>query len=388
MLAPRSFKRFAGALDPHLQQHSLQEEEHALPLSDTEIDQHLALDSAPVDDQPDYIYKCTNSRKGLKKYLQSKLASEKFEKWSKNFMNFGNFIAVVLASMLSVLVPQECGDPDVASVSCTFFQNIDWDCWYDKPVLGQNFCLSNFNKFVLVWNGFLALCFGVLFWLESKRESWLSKHLDMERTQLTDNLVHTRFWSLRGQECKVLSQRLFYAYLVTLIVFVFNVIVSGLLVLSSKNDRVEKVVRWNDGYGGYYLDFKTITVFYSNVSLLFLKLVSGSYYLFCICLEKSTTLHVFGWEIAKLHPLPWGLSTVIFEPSSYNAVAPEICLQELGAKGDMVGSWRPRRPNGKICPHVPRIAPEQICNCTETMTAEINNSPTGLLNMIVQGRVS
>jgi hypothetical protein len=292
------------------------------------------------------------------------MINQKFGRLMTWFNLIGKFIAAVLASMLSVFVPQDCGSKNERRV-CSFQENIDWTAKLcpDDPA-----CFTNFNKVVLVWNCFSVLCFAALFWYENKRESWLSKYLDIERTQLADNLVHTRFWTFRGHECKVLSHRLFYAYLITLIVFIFNVIVSGMFVLPSKDDEFEDVVKWNQGLGGYYLDFKTITVFYSSVSLIFAKLLVGTYYLYCICLEKTTAVHFFRWEIAKLHPLPWGLSTVAFEPSSYNAVAPEICLKELGAEGDMVASWRTRRPNGKTCPHVPRIAPERICNCTESMT--------------------
>jgi hypothetical protein len=321
-------------------------------------------------------------------FLNDKLRAEKFEKWGKVVVIATNFLAVMLASMLSVLVPQECGDQG-SGVTCTFQDNIDWDCWYGTPFEGTDFCLSNFNKFVLVWNCLLVVCCAVLFWYENTREKWLSKHLDVERTQLVDHLIHTQFWAARGHECKVISLRLFYAYLFTLIVFVFNVIVSGLLVLPKPDDAVEKIVKWNDGYGGYYLDYKTITVFYSNASLLLVKLLTGTYYLFRICLEKTVTLRVFGWEIMEMGPLPWGLSTVNFEPASYNVVAPEICLSQLGATGDLVGSWRLRHPNGKSCPHVPRIAPEHVCDCAQTMSVTINRRQSvdrGFIPMIIQGR--
>jgi len=34
-------------------------------------------------------------------------------------------------------------------------------------------------------------------------------------------------------------------------------------------------VTWNDGYGGYFLDYRTVTVFCTNVSLLVVKLFRG-----------------------------------------------------------------------------------------------------------------
>ena len=111
--------------------------------------------------------------------------------------------------------------------------------------------------------------------------------------------------------------------------------------------------------------------------------------LFCICLDKPVILRIFTWQIAELQPLPWGLSTVDFEPSSYNVVAPEICLKELRAsKYDeaLVDSWRLRNPDGRQCPRVAVIAPERGCNCTVKRTAESASSQTGFIPMLVQAR--
>jgi len=393
LLMPGSPRDTSRALDRHLQDifsPPPANDRSSEPCADVGEDALSSPASAVVpDDQPDYIFRCTNTHEGLTFFLNDKLRAEKFEKWGKVVVIATNFLAVMLASMLSVLVPQECGNLG-SGITCTVKENINWDCWFGTCCYSgcNDCCLSNFNKFVLVWNCLLVVCCAVLYWYENKREKWLSKHLDVERAQLADHLVHTQFWAARGHECKVISLRLFYAYLITLIVFAFNVMVSGMLVLAKPDDAVEKIVKWNDGYGGYYLDYKTVTVFYSNVSLLSVKLIMGTYYLFRICLEKTVTLRVFGWEITTLSPLPWGLSTVNFEPASYNVVAPEICLSQLGATGDLVGSWRLRRPNGKSCPHVPRIAPEHVCDCTETISATINQSPSdrGFFPMIVQSR--
>jgi hypothetical protein len=345
----------------------------------------------PPADEPDYIYRVASSAKGLKKYLRSKLKREKGEKWGKRFTMAGNFISVLLASMLCVIVPQECGDLDEGK-TCTFFQNIDWHSTLSTNCPGppgDNDCFTNFNRVVLSWNLFSVFCFALLFFFEGRREAWLGKHLDVERSELTDNLVHTRFWLLQGHECVTRSRRLFVLYLATLIVFIFNVIVSGMLILPEKNDAAEAAIGWNDGLGGYYLDYRSVTTFYSSVMLLFLKLLRGTYLLFCICLDKPAVLRIFTWQIAELQPLPWGLSTVDFEPSSYNVVAPEICLKELRAsKYDeaLVDSWRLRNPNGSQCPRVAVIAPERGCNCSVKRTVESASSQRGFIPMLVQAR--
>ncbi len=49
-------------------------------------------------------------------------------------------------------------------------------------------------------------------------------YLDIERTELSQNLAHTKFWAARGKRCRALSRRLFNAYRVTLSFFVVNVV--------------------------------------------------------------------------------------------------------------------------------------------------------------------
>ncbi len=75
---------------------------------------------------------------------------------------------------------------------------------------------------------------------------------------------------------------------------------------------------------------------------------TGTYNLFRICLDESTSLRLpmgktcnnnarksykkfkIDGSLGKtldVEPLPWGLSTVAFEPSSYNVPAPEVCVK-------------------------------------------------------------
>ncbi len=46
--------------------------------------------------------------------------------------------------------------------------------------------------------------------------------------------------------------------------------------------------------------------------------------LFRICLDQRTTLRLIFGKTIEFEPLPWGLSTVAFEASSYNVIAAEF----------------------------------------------------------------
>jgi hypothetical protein len=266
---------------------------------------------------------------------------------------------------------------------CNFTQNVDWNAALCPEIPG---CFTDFNRAVIVLNLFLVACFAVLYRFEIQREAWLMKHLDVERTQLTGNLVHTQFWNVRGHECKILNLRLFRAYCCTLSVFLLNAVASALLVMPTKTDYLESIIKWNGGFGGYWIDYRTATVFISNVSLLLIKLIRGVYLLYCMCLEKTTTVRFCGWDIVQLQPLPPGLSTADFEPTSYNVISPDFCLKELGAPDELVGSWRLRNPNGLSCPQVPRIPSELSCNCSTLTSLEFNSTQRGFVPMLVQAR--
>jgi hypothetical protein len=323
----------------------------------------------PPEHEPQYISESISSRSNPSDYLHKKLKQENAEKVSKRFNLACSFAAVVLSSMLCVFVPQNCGDEKI----CSFEENIDWNsniCRSDEPG-----CFTAFNQFVLVLNLFQVACFLVLYLCENQRESWLSTFLDIDRQELSSNIVHTRFWVLRGHRCRTLSQRLYYVYLATLIVFIFNVAASALLILPPHHATG---VSWNDGQGGYFLDYRTATVFFTNVSLLFTKLCRGTYLLFCICLDAPYKLRFCGMEFFEFQPMPWGLSTVAFEPSSYNVVAPEVCVPELGAKGDLIDSWRLRNPDGCTCPHVAKVSQERSCSCFNTASISVHSSRTAV----------
>jgi hypothetical protein len=344
---------------------------------------------------PDYIGQCTSNAQGFAKYLKDKTRQEQIQRLIRFIVLATDFVSVLLASMLSLLVPQECGRLDERRM-CTIEENVDWystlsvNCSYNLPAnahvpKGQGDCFTRFNQFVLCWNILLVACFAVLYSLENKREAWLGKYLDAEPNEIRDNLVHTKFWGVRGHQCAVLTRRLFYCYLVTFIVYMLNVVFSAMMILPKRNDAVEELIRYNDGQGGYYLDYRTLTVFYAYALPLFFKMAKGTYLLILIRIKKPTPLSIFGWHVAELQPLSPGSSTVDFEPVSFNVVAPEVCLKELGAADDLVGTWQLMNPDGRRCPHVSRIPPSESCHCATGKTLGADATQRGLIPSFFQG---
>ncbi len=347
-----------------------------------------------TDDQPGYIQQCTSSSKGVDKYLQQKLHQERLQKWARRAIILSNFASVLLASVPTLSVPQECGRLGERR-TCTIEENIDWystlskNCNYNAPAGvkiadADRDCFTHFNQFVLCWNALLVLCFAVLHVLESRREAWLGKYLDSEPSELRDNLVHTKFWALRGHECAAITQRLFHMYSLTLAVFILNVVFSGLMVLPSRDNAIESVLRYNNGQGGYYLDYRTATTFYAFVWPLLIKLVNGAYLLSRIRVDAPFFIRIFGRQVLELQPLPWGLSTVKFEPCAFNVVAPEVCLKEANATDEFINSWQHRNPNGWRCPHVPAIPNDARCHCTLHSSPGEDSAQRGFLPLLLQ----
>lgn len=344
---------------------------------------------------PDYIHRCTSTAQGFAEYLQDKSRQELLQKILRILVLVTDFFSVLLASMLGLLVPQECGRLNERKM-CTLHENIDWystlsaNCSYNLPSnvkipKEHGDCFTRFNQFVLCWNFLLVACFAVLYVLENRREAWLGRYLDAEPSEIRDNLMHTKFWTIRGRQCSSLTRRLFYCYIVTFVVFIFNVIFSAMIILPKRDDKGEGTLYYNDGQGGYFLDYRTLTAFYAYTLPLLFKMVKGTYLLFCISLDKSTPLSFCGCHIADLQPLPWGLSTVDFEPTSFNVVAPEVCLKELGASDELVDSWQLVNPNGWRCPHVTRISPDERCRCTIGIDPRADWAQKGLIPKLMQG---
>jgi hypothetical protein len=74
---------------------------------------------------------------------------------------------VILASLLSFFVPQDCGEG-------TTEKPFNTPCEPEDNINFSDPSFTMFNKLVVVVNFLLVACFAVLYYIENERETWLS----------------------------------------------------------------------------------------------------------------------------------------------------------------------------------------------------------------------
>ena len=177
---------------------------------------------------------------------------------------------ILMATMLSVFVPQYCED---TMTTCTLEQNF------------KN--LTLFNEFVLAFNFITLGIFINLTYIINKREIYFISHLDESREHAYNSLSkNMKLYPKYMRRIKEFNNSMFLWTKITMIFFIMNVIFSNILI-----------------FYFYYDGFRSITVTISNVLLVSNKL----YQSFDIC---KTCLGVN----------PMALSLVKQTPVSYNVI--------------------------------------------------------------------
>jgi hypothetical protein len=142
---------------------------------------------------------------------------------------------VFMATLLVVFVPQRCDNTTDGSCS-----------------LQDNFAnLDNYNLFCLIFNFITLFNFLTLYVVEKKREFWCIEFLDVNDDKPNTNL-HSEIETYPNIKEKLLKLNRLYQLItkVLLNVVVINTITSAVLI-----------------YHYYYLDYRSITVFLSNLLL-------------------------------------------------------------------------------------------------------------------------
>ncbi len=144
---------------------------------------------------------------------------------------------VCMACMLSIFVPQQCGN-----TICTINENF------------RN--LDPYNIVVLVINFLTIGSFFSLYVIELYREYWMIQYLDIDRKKGEVNMEKTYYeYTSILSNLKEHNNRYYITSFVTLGLFILNVICSSVLV-----------------FGMYYYDYRTATTLLTNVLLLVNKL--------------------------------------------------------------------------------------------------------------------
>lgn len=169
---------------------------------------------------------------------------------------------VAMACLLSVFVPQDCNGRDCE--------------------LEDNFKdLHPYNAFVLAWNLATLVMFVYVFWFEGKREVYMISHFDVSKDH-PDTYLPTLLQNPAYSKMKLHledSNRHYasiYRWLSGLILS--NVLFSGVLLFHL-----------------YYRDFRTITVFLSNIALIADRVWKG----YCVsqeCLREGYAISIYQTE--------------------------------------------------------------------------------------------
>jgi hypothetical protein len=147
---------------------------------------------------------------------------------------------VVMATLLSVFVPQNC-----QGHICSFEENTS--------------NLIEYNIFVLAFNFLTLFVFILLYIVELYREKWMISHFDYDKN--FDELYLKTFknqYSEIFEKLNRLNRYYILAYKNVRYFYILNFIFSAILV-----------------YHYYYLDYKSITVLLTNVALCWNKIKQG-----------------------------------------------------------------------------------------------------------------
>ncbi len=202
---------------------------------------------------------------------------------------------VFMACLLSIFVPQLCPE---TNTTCT---------------LKENFSdLSRFNEFVIVFNFFTLGLFCTSYYYQSKRETYIITHLDMNKDKgdntLEENLkdkTHSQTQQQVGtrifNKIKYYNQLVFKLARYSTIIFIMNTAFSCVLI-----------------FYYFYDGFRSVTTLIANVLLVTQKLYS----MYTITNNSISTSNECKKELA--------LSLTRLEPVAYNDYDQDYIIKEDG----------------------------------------------------------
>ena len=224
--------------------------------------------SSTNDDQKEQEIEMTQTTSTQTKKAQNE--SNRNEIMSSVLTSCIDLVKIAMATLLSIFVPQYCEE---TGSTCT---------------LQENFSnLTKFNEFVIGWNFFTLGLFVGLTIIINKRETYLINHLDSSKDHSFNSLTtNCKDYPKILTRVKEHNNKLHFWTWVTITAFIFNVLVSAILI-----------------YHYFYDGFRSVTTLIANVLLVSSKL----YMLADICKQCRQ---------AKM----LALSTLTFTPSSFNVI--------------------------------------------------------------------
>jgi hypothetical protein len=200
-----------------------------------------------------------------KKFKDKYLTKDALHKFISVFNTLKESFKILMASMLLLFVPQKCN-----SIQC-------------EPY--QRFTTLSWEPFVLAFNFLTLLSLSLVYIGENIREFSLIKYFDKDESKPDNNLLtildSNQFLSKR---LSVWNRRIFGIYTFTFLIFIINNILSGILI-----------------YKDYYLDAQTITVYLTNILLIFGKLYNG------LIISRNSVKKNLAYSLTLSEPVSWNI---------------------------------------------------------------------------------
>jgi hypothetical protein len=169
---------------------------------------------------------------------------------------------ILIGSFFSIFVPQRCDVKNnlVGSNSTTVEMKSSHTCELKENISE----LTPYNWFTLGFNAFTALSIAIAFILEFKRETWMVNHLDVNPEKPDNNLDDEL--DMKNEEDKFIEkyQSMKQSLLWKNKVYYYSFLTVGITATLNFGFSLALMILYYDG-------FKTMTTFFTNALLIFMR---------------------------------------------------------------------------------------------------------------------
>lgn len=174
---------------------------------------------------------------------------------------------IVMATILSIFVPQSCNGE-----ICSMEENMTNMTYY--------------NIFVVAFNFFTMFYFIILYVHEIRREMWMITHLEYD-SKYNENHIHEYFekYPKISKQLRMHNKVYYVTYKYLRYLYFLNILFSGVLV-----------------FYFYYLDYRTITTFVTNIILCWTKVFKG-YFLANRSMQENIALSYYNTHFLSFNAI-------------------------------------------------------------------------------------
>jgi hypothetical protein len=203
-----------------------------------------------------------------RKFKEKYMTKDALHKFISVFNTLKESFKILMASMLLLFVPQKCD-----STQC-------------QPY--QRFTTLSWEPFVLSFNFLTLLSLASVYLCENIREFLLIKYFDKDESKPDNNLISVLPSNkILSKNLTTWNSRIYKLYIFTFTIFLINNILSGILI-----------------YKDYYLDTQTITVYITNILLIFGKLYNG------LIISRNSVKKNLAYSLTLSEPISWNILDV------------------------------------------------------------------------------